>query len=226
MSNISEIEKLSVQLNVAVASVLSISNSIQSEILRLRSEGVDIPVVSEVVPDIPVLPSASDVAVVATEELPTPVPTPDAPAAEVPAPEVQSVVPAPAAEVPAPEVQSVVPAPAAEVPAPEVQSVASSPTPANGGRRPRRSRLQILQDIDAGLSTRPLHWTAEDEARYRIELADALGTAPATTPAPEPVEELPAAEVKVPDNGLLTPVTLPTSPDPDNPDIEYVVDAI
>ena len=71
-----------------------------------------------------------------------------------------------------------------------------------------------------------MHWTAEDEARYRIELADALGTAPATTPAPEPVEELPAAEVKVPDNGLLTPVTLPTSPDPDNPDIEYVVDAI
>lgn len=210
MSNISEIEKLSVQLNVAVASVLSISNSIQSEILRLRSEGVDIPVVSEVVPDIPVLPSASDVAVVATEELPTPVPTPDAPAAEVPAPEVQSVVPAPAAE----------------APVPEAQPVASSPTPANGGRRPRRSRLQILQDIDAGLSTRPLHWTAEDEARYRIELADALGTAPATTPAPEPVEELPAAEVKVPDNGLLTPVTLPTSPDPDNPDIEYVVDAI
>lgn len=210
MSNISEIEKLSVQLNVAVASVLSISNSIQSEILRLRSEGVDIPVVSEVVPDIPVLPSASDVAVVATEELPTPVPTPDAPAAEVPAPEVQSVVSAPAAE----------------APVPEAQSVASSPTPANGGRRPRRSRLQILQDIDAGLSTRPLHWTAEDEARYRIELADALGTAPATTPAPEPVEELPAAEVKVPDNGLLTPVTLPTSPDPDNPDIEYVVDAI
>jgi hypothetical protein len=210
MSNISEIEKLSVQLNVAVASVLSISNSIQSEILRLRSEGVDIPVVSEVVPDIPVLPAASDVAVVATEELPTPVPTPDAPAAEVPAPEVQSVVPAPAAE----------------APVPEAQPVASSPTPANGGRRPRRSRLQILQDIDAGLSTRPLHWTAEDEARYRIELADALGTAPATTPAPEPVEELPAAEVKVPDNGLLTPVTLPTSPDPDNPDIEYVVDAI
>lgn len=210
MSNISEIEKLSVQLNVAVASVLSISNSIQSEILRLRSEGVDIPVVSEVVPDIPVLPSASDVAVVATEELPTPVPTPDAPAAEVPAPEVQSVVPAPAAE----------------APVPEAQPVASSPTPANGGRRPRRSRLQILQDIDAGLSTRPLHWTAEDEARYRIELADALGTAPATTPAPEPVEELPAAEVKVPDNGLLTPVTLPTSPDPDNPDVEFLVDAI
>lgn len=198
MATTNELEKLSIKLNTAVATVLSISNMIQAELLRIRGAGEEVPQnlapVTDSFVEPPVLLTPAAVTGAVSDEAP-------------------ASLAAPSAKRTRRSHAEVVAAAAATVKQPHTD-----------GRSARWAahRAQIVADIDAGLRSRPINWTEEDLVRYRAEAAALVSPASEATPAP--------VEISVPDNGLLTPVSeetpVPASfeSEPENPDIERIVD--
>lgn len=198
MATTNELEKLSIKLNTAVATVLSISNMIQAELLRIREAGEEVPQnlapVTDSFVEPPVLLAPAAVAGAVSDEAPASLATPSAKRTR------RSHA--------------------------EVVAAATVKQPHTDGRSARWAahRAQIVADIDAGLRSRPINWTEEDLVRYRAEAAALVSPASEAIPAPAPVE------ISVPDNGLLTPVSeetpVPASfeSEPENPDIERIVD--
>jgi len=199
-----ELEKLSIKLNTAVATVLSISNMIQAELLRVREAGEEVPQnmvpVTEFFVEHPVLPTPPTVyASVPPDETPAPLATPTVKRTR----RSHAGVAAAAA--------------------------ASAKEPHKDGRSARWAahRAQIVADIDAGVRSRPITWTEEDLVKYRAEAVALTTVALSALVADEP-----SVEVQVPDNGLLSPigedapVVVPAvaESEPEDPNIERIVD--